>query len=151
MQTCSPGSFAREVALLEHGSSPLDDVDLSAYERLDLDETNVAAYPIDVGTAPQADMRLVAPVIDLPREPAVRRNASVCALAPVLAPRQLVVIRTLAELGDRQAVADKLFLSPGTVKAHLRAIYKKLGAHNQTEALSKAAQLGLLTTAGSTT
>ncbi|HJA04149.1 MAG TPA: LuxR C-terminal-related transcriptional regulator [Candidatus Microbacterium stercoravium] len=70
--------------------------------------------------------------------------------APLLTPRQLVVIRTLAELGDRQAVADKLFLSPGTVKAHLRAIYKKLGAHSQTEALRKAAQLGLLTTAGGT-
>jgi len=61
-----------------------------------------------------------------------------------LTSRQLVVIRALADLGTRQAVARELYLSPGTVKAHLRAIYKKLDAHNQAEALSKAAALGLL-------
>ena len=62
----------------------------------------------------------------------------------MLTSRQLVVIRALAHLGTRQAVAKQLYLSPGTVKAHLRAIYKKLDAHNQAEALYKAAALGLL-------
>lgn len=62
----------------------------------------------------------------------------------MLTARQLDVIRALAEFGSRQEVAKKLFLSPGTVKAHLRAIYKKLDAHNQAEALYKAAALGLL-------
>lgn len=66
--------------------------------------------------------------------------------APTLTRGQLTVIRALAELGDRQAVAHTLFLSPGTVKAHLRAVYKKLDAHSQAEALYKAAALGLLTT-----
>ncbi|HJA04151.1 MAG TPA: LuxR C-terminal-related transcriptional regulator [Candidatus Microbacterium stercoravium] len=92
-----------KVALLEHGSSPLDDVDLSAYERLDLDETNVAAYPIDVGPAPQADMRLVAPVIDLPQDPAVRRNASLCALAPALDEE---IARLITGRTDARAMLD---------------------------------------------
>ena len=64
--------------------------------------------------------------------------------ASILTARQLVIIRALADLGSRQEVARKLFLSPGTVKAHLRAIYKKLDAHNQAEAIYKAAALGLL-------
>ena len=62
----------------------------------------------------------------------------------VLTGRQLAVIRAIAEHDDRRHVARALALSPATVKAHLRSIYKKLDAHNQAEALHKAAALGLL-------
>lgn len=71
-------------------------------------------------------------------------NESVASNATILTARQLIVIRELAETGSRQEVAKRLFLSPGTVKAHLRAIYKKLDAHNEAEALYRAAALGLL-------
>ncbi|WP_162893176.1 helix-turn-helix transcriptional regulator [Microbacterium halotolerans] len=61
-----------------------------------------------------------------------------------LTPMQLTVLRTLAELGDRREVARSLYLSPGTVKAHLRAIYRKLDAHSQDDAILKASARGLL-------
>jgi LuxR family maltose regulon positive regulatory protein len=37
-----------------------------------------------------------------------------------------------------------LFLSANTVKTHLRAIYRKLGAHSRDEAVSRARALDLL-------
>lgn len=62
----------------------------------------------------------------------------------LLTSRELTVIRALAVKEDRLEVARELHLSPGTVKTHLRAIYRKLGAHSEHEALQKAAAAGLL-------
>ncbi len=61
-----------------------------------------------------------------------------------LTPTQLRVLRELSKRGDRRAVAHALFLAPGTVKAHLRAIYRKFDAHSQDEAIARAAAQGLL-------
>ncbi len=61
-----------------------------------------------------------------------------------LTPKQLTIITQLARHGDRQKVAQELYLSPATVKAHLRTIYKKLDAHSQAEAIFKAAAAGLI-------
>lgn len=61
-----------------------------------------------------------------------------------LSVRELTVIRSLAVHGDRLEVARDLHLAPGTVKTHLRAIYRKLNVHSEHEALRKAAASGLL-------
>jgi LuxR family maltose regulon positive regulatory protein len=42
------------------------------------------------------------------------------------------------------SLADRLLLSQGTVKAHLRAIYRKLEATSREEAVERARELGLL-------
>ncbi|MDR1796803.1 MAG: LuxR C-terminal-related transcriptional regulator [Clostridiales Family XIII bacterium] len=44
----------------------------------------------------------------------------------------------------RAEIADEMFLSVHTVKAHFQIIYRKLEVHSATEAILKAEQLGLL-------
>ena len=62
-------------------------------------------------------------------------------LDPVLAQltdRQRDVFRLLAEGCATKTIARRLNLAVGTVKVHLAAIYRALGAHSRLEALAKA-------------
>jgi LuxR family transcriptional regulator, maltose regulon positive regulatory protein len=63
---------------------------------------------------------------------------------PLTAREQQILAMVAAGLPN-SALADRLFLSPHTVKFHLRNINAKLLAHNRTEAVAKARRLGLLT------
>jgi DNA-binding CsgD family transcriptional regulator len=60
-----------------------------------------------------------------------------------LSPREVEVLRLVAQgLSDAQ-VADRLFLSPYTVKAHLRSIYNKLGVPSRAAATRFAVEQGM--------
>jgi LuxR family maltose regulon positive regulatory protein len=41
-------------------------------------------------------------------------------------------------------LAAAMFVSPNTVKSHLKAIYRKIGATNRAEAVRRARELGLV-------
>jgi len=57
---------------------------------------------------------------------------------------ELAVLRFLAtDLTTRQIGAE-LYLSPNTVRTHARALYRKLGVRTRTDAVARAATLGLL-------
>jgi ATP/maltotriose-dependent transcriptional regulator MalT len=58
--------------------------------------------------------------------------------------READVLRLLAEGLSNQQIADKLVVSPLTVRAHLRAVYAKLEVGSRTAAVRKAGDLGLL-------
>lgn len=61
-----------------------------------------------------------------------------------LSHREMEVLRCLA-LGKTTAqIAADLFISENTVKTHVRHILEKLEASNRAEAVSKAAQMGLI-------
>ncbi|MGI6879880.1 helix-turn-helix transcriptional regulator [Microbacterium sp. gxy059] len=60
--------------------------------------------------------------------------------------REIDVLTALARSGDRRDVADRLFLTPATVKVHLRSIYRKLDVHSESEALQRAALFGIVRT-----
>lgn len=64
--------------------------------------------------------------------------------APVLTKRERQVLLALADTGRRAEIAERLFVSTNTVKAQLRSVYGKLGAHSREEALARAITLGLL-------
>lgn len=66
------------------------------------------------------------------------------AAAGLLSRRELQVLRLLADGLRNRAIAERLFVSETTVKAHLRSINVKLGAHTRTHALALARQMNLL-------
>jgi DNA-binding NarL/FixJ family response regulator len=61
-----------------------------------------------------------------------------------LTERELEVLRQLAKGRQNKEIATELWISERTVKFHVSAILAKLGVGNRTEAVSKAAQLGLI-------
>ncbi|MDO7882568.1 AAA family ATPase [Salinibacterium soli] len=54
------------------------------------------------------------------------------------------VLAALATHSSASSIASELYLSPNTVKAHLRSIYRKLGASSRAQALARARTAGLL-------
>ena len=58
--------------------------------------------------------------------------------------RELDVLSLLAQrLADKE-IAERLVLSPLTVKKHMQRIYRKLGVDNRRAAVAKARSLGLI-------
>ena len=61
-----------------------------------------------------------------------------------LTPREIAVLRLIAEGLSDESIARRLMISLLTVKAHTRSIYSKLGVHGRAPAVAKAKTLGLL-------
>lgn len=61
-----------------------------------------------------------------------------------LSPRQLACLLRLAQGQPNKTIARELNLADSTVKTHLSAAFRALGVSNRTEAVFKAARLGLL-------
>lgn len=59
--------------------------------------------------------------------------------------KELEVLRLLAQGHSNKQIARALFVSDATVKTHLQHIYSKLDAQGRHVALTRAAELGLLT------
>ena len=60
--------------------------------------------------------------------------------------RELELLELLAEGLSNQGIAERLFLSPHTVKVHVRNIYSKLDVSSRTQAVARARLLGILST-----
>ncbi len=101
----------------EHGLSP------------DYARRLLAAFPHD-GTASPTLVRII--------------HARETHLDP-LTKREIEILRLIAEGLSNQQIADTLFLSLHTVKAHTRNIFGKLDVRRRTQAVSKAKGLGILT------
>lgn len=67
------------------------------------------------------------------------------ALPEPLTARELEVLRLLASGASTSASADTLGISTATLRAHVQAILRKLGAHSRLEAVAEASRLGLIT------
>ena len=63
-----------------------------------------------------------------------------------LTSRQLQILPLLAEGMPNKRIADVLGLTEGTVKQHLKDLFRRLNANNRTQAVSEARRLGLLPT-----
>jgi LuxR family maltose regulon positive regulatory protein len=58
--------------------------------------------------------------------------------------REIDVLELLVHRLRNKEIAEKLFLSPETVKGHLKSMYQKLQVSNRREAVEKAKALGIL-------
>jgi two-component system response regulator DesR len=63
---------------------------------------------------------------------------------PLLSPREREVLELIAAGSTNREIAQKLYLSPHTVKEHTSALYRKLQARNRAEAVLRAQRIGLL-------
>jgi two-component system NarL family response regulator len=63
-----------------------------------------------------------------------------------LTPRQLDVLKCLSQGKSNLEIANTLFISEGTVKAHVKAILQKLEARDRTQAITIALKRGLVRT-----
>jgi DNA-binding NarL/FixJ family response regulator len=61
-----------------------------------------------------------------------------------LSGREREVVVLIAAGATNREIAQRLFLSPHTVKEHTSAIYRKLGVRNRAEAVKRAQRLGII-------
>lgn len=73
---------------------------------------------------------------------AVRDEAAALPPADRLTPREREVLQLAAEGFSTVAIAERLTLSPSTVRTHFEHAYEKLGVHRRTAAVAKAMRLG---------
>ena len=66
------------------------------------------------------------------------------ALIEPLTDRELAILRLLPAPTPQRELASALFVAPSTLKTHLRAIYRKLGAESRGEAVIRARERGLI-------
>jgi LuxR family maltose regulon positive regulatory protein len=94
---------------------------------------------------PQGYVRVFAGTALLPPKPAAAASLIPSAdLAEALTPREVEVLRLVAEGLSNQQIASQLYLSLATVKKHTSSILGKLDTSNRTQAIARARQLGLL-------
>lgn len=79
-----------------------------------------------------------------PRIAALLVNRVQRPVAPSLSPRELEILRLVAQGLSNPAIAKQLFLSPSTVKTHLLHAFEKLEVSDRTRAVTRAMELGLL-------
>jgi DNA-binding NarL/FixJ family response regulator len=61
-----------------------------------------------------------------------------------LSDRETEVLRLLCQGSNYKTIAEAIFVSSNTVKAHIKNIYKKLHVHTRAEAVTKAHKEGLI-------
>jgi LuxR family maltose regulon positive regulatory protein len=61
-----------------------------------------------------------------------------------LTDRELTILRLLPAPTPQRELASALFVTPNTLKTHLRAIYRKLGAESRGDAVIRARERGLI-------
>ncbi len=64
---------------------------------------------------------------------------------PALTPRQLEVLKLLAQGKSVREIGKELYLSEATVRNHVRSLLQAVGAHSQLEVLAMAREMGILT------
>jgi DNA-binding NarL/FixJ family response regulator len=111
-----------------------------------LDELDVAVCAIDGdGTVSWMNRRAIERHGDL-----VGRRFTTVAVAPArssaaeLTPRQLEVLRLLAQGLGTGAISTRLRIADETTRNHIRAVLKKLGVHSRLEAVAVAYERGLV-------
>ncbi len=92
----------------------------------------------------RSEQDVVAYALCEPTRQALPGDGASLQLEDPLSEREREVLNLLASGKTNSEVAGDLFVSVGTVKSHTGNIYRKLGARNRAQALTRARKLGLL-------
>jgi HD-GYP domain-containing protein (c-di-GMP phosphodiesterase class II) len=104
-------------------------------------ESEAARQLMQDATDGRLDLDVVRALVDAPRP--IRRIVAPAA-APLLTERERDVLRWVSLGASNKVVAQKLGISPSTVRTHIESAFRKLEASTRAAATLKAAQLGLL-------
>ena len=116
----------------------------------------LAAFPDTEAIPPQPDLRTTnnergfesETVAQIQNPKSTRLSSSQAkiqnSLIEPLTNREHDVLELLAQRFRNKEIADKLFVAPETVKAHLHNIYQKLSVSKRREAVEKAKKMGIL-------
>jgi DNA-binding NarL/FixJ family response regulator len=99
-------------------------------------EARAGGSPISPSIARRVLMRF--------RLPAVAAPAAAAREASPLSDRETEILRLVAKGLSFETVGELLEISPHTVVAHVKKIYRKLAVHSRGEAVYEAGQMGLL-------
>ncbi len=102
---------------------------LAAAQGMRPDYTGRLLAAFDANEQPSAG-QVALPAVQPPGEP--------------LSPRELEILRLVAQGLSNQEISERLFLAMDTVKGHNRRIFAKLQVQRRTEAVARARELGLL-------
>ena len=83
-------------------------------------------------------------LLRLPSKSAGQQHRSDCGAGPSITRRQHDVLKLIANGHSNKQISSELFLTENTVKAHVSALLKALGASNRTECASIARGKGLI-------
>ena len=75
---------------------------------------------------------------------AIKREDGTREVTAVLTPRELEVVRLVVKGTKNKEIAEKLFISEGTIKIHLHNIYEKLNVKGRVELILFAQKRGLV-------
>jgi DNA-binding CsgD family transcriptional regulator len=116
---------------------------IRALGQFDAVVTASRAYPLLIEVAVRsghgdfvADLLQRSNDFDLARRYGLKMRRAPKSDTPPLSPREREVLELVAGGRTNEEVAGLLFISPVTVKAHLRHIYEKLGVRNRVEAVA---------------
>jgi two-component system nitrate/nitrite response regulator NarL len=121
-----------------------NDVELSLF--ITLDARGLVSRGVEVDTLAAALGAVICglTVLGPPFDQAQGQSIPPLPLLEALTLRESAVLQLLAEGLSNKTIAKRLELSESTVKFHLASIYGKLGARSRTEAVTRAAKLGLI-------
>jgi LuxR family transcriptional regulator, maltose regulon positive regulatory protein len=87
---------------------------------------------------------LLRTILDVLGGTSAPRRGEPAPLREELSDAELRVVRYLPSNLKAPEIAAELWVSPNTVRTHIRHIYAKLGAHDRNDAVARARELGLL-------
>ena len=70
-------------------------------------------------------------------------EATALEVRDTLTPREIEIVRMVAQGLRNKSIAERLTIAEGTVKVHLHNIYEKLGVDGRLELVLRAQQMGL--------
>jgi len=123
------------------------------FTRVFLDEglpiARLLTKAVDANICPDYAARLLSILSSEARKPirvsiSINESTEQSATHVTLSPRELEVLRLVASGMSNKDMADKLYLSVGTVKRHINNIYSKLGIERRSQAVTRAQELGLV-------